>query len=253
MTTMTETAFRLESGPSPATDPQIVRAQRQREIVLGYRLLGSWGWGDDGAGHISGRDPERVDHFWLLRYGVAFKHARVEDLVLVAPDGSIADEGANIGAQINWAAYCIHAPIHDARPDVMCAIHTHTPYGTPFAANAAPLKMLSQESCAFFGRQGVFLGEELDVLDPAIGVRLASALGAGRLLVLSNHGLLTVGDTVAEAVGFFVMAERSAEVNVKVPNGRVISEAGAAKVHESVGRPSSGWHTFEWCVRSRLV
>jgi ribulose-5-phosphate 4-epimerase/fuculose-1-phosphate aldolase len=226
------------------------RQRRQAEVVAGYRIFGSFGWGDDGAGHISARDPERTDSFWLLRYGVPFARATVDDLVLVGPNGE-SDDGGD--ADINWAAFCIHAPIHRARPDVVSVVHTHTGYGTPFAAMARPIRAVSQEACAFHGNQAVFDGEELDVLDPAVGARLASALGPHRLLVLANHGLLTAAPTVAQAVGFFVLAERSAEVEVKAgATARVISDRGAEGVYASVGQPDSGEKIFWWLRRSRL-
>lgn len=231
------------------TDLAVIRRTRQEETVLGYRLFGSFGWGDDGAGHISARDPERTDHFWLLGYGIAFREATVADLVLIGPDGTVVEGDRDY----NPAAFTIHGPIHEARPDVACVAHTHTPYGTPFAAFAQPLRAMSQEACAFHDDQGLYEGEEVDVLDYAVGRKLASSLGTGRLLVLANHGLLTVGPTVAEAIGSFVMAERACEVQVKVPNGRVISDEAAAAAYASVGSRGNAWHVFQWCVRSRLT
>ena len=65
--------------------PDEIRAQRKREVALGYRILAAQRWGDLGDGHISARDPERTDCFWLLRYGVSYHAARVSDLVLVGP------------------------------------------------------------------------------------------------------------------------------------------------------------------------
>jgi ribulose-5-phosphate 4-epimerase/fuculose-1-phosphate aldolase len=242
--------FLHASGPADQNpDPVVERELRKRELVLGYRLFGSFGWGDDGAGHISARDPERPDHFWLLGYGIPFRYATLEHLVLIGPDGVVV-EGQR---DYNPAAYRIHMPIHEARPEVVCVVHTHTPYGTPFAALAQPLRAISQESCGFFHDQAVFEGEEVDVLTYDAGQRLAAAMGSAQLLILANHGLLTAGRTVAEAVGAFVLAERASEVHVKVPNGRVISDAAAAAANGSVGSRKNHWHTFYWCVRSRVA
>lgn len=233
-------------------DVTLERVRRQTEMIDGYHILASYGWGDDGAGHISARDPEHLESFWLLRYGVSFARATIDDLVLVGPDGA-ATHGSDDDVPINFAAFCIHAPIHRARPDVVSAVHTHTGYGTPFAALARPMRACSQEACAFYGDQGVFLGEELDVLDLAVGGRLAAALGPHRLLVLANHGLLTVGATVGQAIGFFLLAERAAEVEIKAgAAARVVSDQAAAKVYTSVGVPSHGDDVFAWLRRSRL-
>ena len=115
------------------------------------------------------------------------------------------------------------------------------------------MRATSQEACAFHGDQAVFDGEELDVVDVTVGARLAASLGPHRLLVMANHGLLTVGATVGQAVGFFVLAERAAEVEIKAGAGaRVVSDAAAASVRQSVGPAASGDDVFAWLCRSRL-
>ena len=226
------------------------RLRRQRDVVAGYRIFASYGWGDDGSGHISGRDPEHIESFWLLRSGVAFAQATVDDLVLVGPDGTVSSAGH---ATINPAAFCIHGPIHRARPYVVSVAHTHTGYGSPFAALVRPLRATSQEACAFHGDQAVFDGEELDVVDLDVGARLAACLGPHRLVVMANHGLLTVGASVGQAVGFFVLAERAAEVEIKAgAEARVVSDPAAAAVRRSVGSAASGDDVFAWLRRSRL-
>ena len=246
--TIENESFSLGSGPKLNTTPDAERLIRKQETALGYRIMASWGWGADGSGHITARDPELTDCFWLLKYGVPFGEATIDDLVLVNDVGEVV-EGSG---EINPAAFYIHAPIHSSRADVVGAIHTHTPYGTPFSARAAPLSMSSQEAVAFHGLQGVYDGEELNVTDLATGQRIADALGQGRLVIMANHGLLTVGASVASSIGFYLNAERAAEVCVKVPDGRVISSNSATQVHRSVGDEINGWHIFQWLVRSRV-
>ncbi|MCU1359665.1 MAG: ribulose phosphate epimerase [Ilumatobacteraceae bacterium] len=249
---MTSVADMTDVADRVMDDVATERLRRQNEVVAGYRIFASYGWGDDGSGHISARDPEHTESFWLLRYGVAFAKATVADLVLVGPDGDATSDGGH-DARINQAAFCIHAPIHRARPDVVSVAHTHTGYGTPFAAMARTIRATSQEACAFHGDQSVFEGEELDVIDVVVGGRLAAALGPSRLLVLANHGLLTVGATVGQAIGFFVLAERAAEVEIKAGSAaRVVSDASAAAVYRSLGEPSNGDTVFGWLRRTRL-
>ena len=240
--------FSLNSTPTPASDLEAERLTRKREAALGYRIMASWGWGADGSGHITARDPEHTDCFWLLAYGIPFDQATVNNLVLVNEQGEVIQGNG----EINPAAFYIHAPIHAHRPDVIGAIHAHTPYGTPYSALAEPLAMSSQEAAAFYQLQSVFHGEEVNVTDLATGQRIAEALGPGRLVVLANHGFLTVGSSVASAVGFYLNAESAAEVCIKAPLGREISPESAAKAHESVGPELHGWHVFQWLVRSRL-
>jgi ribulose-5-phosphate 4-epimerase/fuculose-1-phosphate aldolase len=91
----------MASAPPPDLSTEEVRRARKRQLALGYRILASQRWGDLGDGHISARDPERSDCFWLLRLGVSYHLATVADLVLVGPDGDVVEgEGA-----INRAAY----------------------------------------------------------------------------------------------------------------------------------------------------
>ena len=237
------------------------RELRKQQVAQGYRLFAAYGWGDDGAGHITARDPELADHMWLLAGGVAFRHATPEALVLVGPDGKIADGVGGVGYSggrerdqlgFNVTAYNIHHPIHVARPDVVCAVHTHTAYGTPLAALVEPLRMTSQEACGFYGDQAIYEGEDVDVQEVAGGERIAEALGPNRLIFLANHGMLTVGESVASALGFFYLAERAAEVQMKAPSARVISDESAAATYEGYGHESTGELVFDYLVKSRL-
>lgn len=240
----------LEIDPIVTGSPDEIRAQRKRHTALGYRILASYGWGDDGAGHITARDPERTDHFWVLRTGIAFGDATVHDLVLVEPGGEAVDGHASL--HYNTAAHHIHHPIHMARPDIVSACHTHTGYGTPLAARCEPLRMISQEACAFHDSNSVYEGDDLDVRDTAGGTRIAAALGGNKLVFLANHGMLTAGETVASAVGFFYLAERAAEVQVKSPTGRVVSDHAARLTAARVGSEDAGRLVFQNLVLSRV-
>ncbi|MEA3218181.1 MAG: hypothetical protein QOJ19_4337 [Acidimicrobiia bacterium] len=222
------------------------RAHRKRMCALGYRIFGTLGYGQMGDGHISARDPELTDHFWLLRYGVPFRYATVDELVLVAPDGTLAHGTGGI----NMAAYNIHHPIHAARPDVVSAAHCHSPYGTPFAAQARLFEPLSQESCMFVFDQALFDDEELAIMSTVGGERIARAIGGHQLCVLRNHGLLTAADTVEGAVARFVVAERVAEVHIKAgAAARPISEAGAKQTALEYENGNVPWHAFQFLVR----
>lgn len=229
-------------------DPADERLHRQRQCALAYRSFGAMRWGQLGDGHISVRDPEQTEAFWLLRYGVPFRQATVADLVLVGADGSVLEGDG----EINETAYYIHMPIHEARPDVVCVAHTHTPYGTPWTANVEPFRAISQEALSFVFNQAVFDGEELNVSDYPTGQRIAEAMGPNTLCFLRNHGLLTAGASVAEAVGFYVMAERVSEVHVKAPQAKAISDEAAKKLAEWAEKPSVAWQSFQFLVRTEI-
>jgi len=225
-------------------DPVELREHRKRRLALAYRVIGAMGWGSLGDGHVSARDPERPDCFWLARYGVPFRVMTTDDLVLVRPDGTI--EG---GGHINIAAYHIHAPLHEARPDVVSAAHCHTPYGTPFSAMVTKLAAISQEACAFYDDHEIFDDEEVSIASLDGGKRIAASLGGSRGVILRNHGLLTVGSTVDSAVGFFLLMERCAEVQVKARDAVAIGAESASRVHAEFDE-AAGWQVFQWAQRT---
>lgn len=226
------------------------REHRKRMAAIGYRIFGALRWGQLGDGHISARDPELTDHFWLLDWGVPFAAATVDRLVLVGPDGSVKDADGNPTGAVNTAGYNIHAPLLAARPDVVSAAHTHTQFGTPWSANVSPFRAISQESCSFVFDQALFDDEEVEVLSYDGGKRIGAALGPHKLVILRNHGLLTVGTTVEDAVGWFVAAERVAEVHVKAPDAKPISDAAAAVAAATISPEGVGWRHFQWLQRT---
>lgn len=233
-----------EAVPPTTDDLEELRLLRKWEVAIGYRIFAGHRWGLLGDGHISARDPILTDHFWVLGYGIPFHDATVHDLTLVGPDGRGAD-----GSEVNTAGYCIHHPILDSRPELVSAAHTHTGFGTPWSANVAPFQAISQEACAFVFDQSLFEGEDLEVLTTEVGYRIARAMGDTKLCILRNHGLLTGGGSPAEAVGWFVMAERVAEVHVKATAAKAISDAAAKEVASTLAVPDVGWRLFQWAAR----
>lgn len=244
----------LDREPS-LTDPAAERARRRSELVLGYRLFAALRYGDLGDGHISVRDPELTDHFWLLRYGVSFHAGTVEDTVLVGPDGEVRDlpELGARPAPINVTAYYIHHPIHAARPDVVSAAHVHTPWGTAFSTERRLLAPINQEATQFFENHALFDDEEVQVLSTDGGKRIAAALGDHRSIILANHGLLTTGVSVADAVGWLVTMERVAEVQLKARNPVELTPDAARIARDDLVTPELGWQTFQYLIRRHLA
>ena len=228
------------------TELNAARHHRKRRLALAYRVFGAKHWGDQGDGHISARDPEHSDHFWLARLGVPFGSVTADDLVLVAADGRVV-EGTG---DINISAYFIHAPIHEARPEVVSVAHTHTQYGTPWSATRQLLQPITQEACAFFGDHTLFDDEEVSIQSTDGGKRIAAALGETKAVILANHGLLTVGTSVDEAAGWFALMERVAEAHCKAPAAEPISAEMAERMGESLGAPDAGWFIFQWLLRT---
>ena len=134
----------------------------------------------------------------------------------------------------------------------MSAVHTHTGWGTSFSAEVRPILPISQESCLFFEDHALFDDEEVQVQSVEGGKRIAVALGACRAIVLRNHGLLTVGDGVDQAVGRFVHMERVAEVHMKAREAVAISPEAARYAKADLDRIDTGRVGF-WSLVGRHV
>jgi ribulose-5-phosphate 4-epimerase/fuculose-1-phosphate aldolase len=101
------------------------RLHRKQRLAAAFRLFAHFGYDEGVAGHITARDPERPDHFWVNPFGEPFGHMRVRDLVLINHRGEVVESDR----PVNGAAFAIHSQVHAARPDVVAAAHSHSMYG----------------------------------------------------------------------------------------------------------------------------
>lgn len=239
---MAELVHRPDEHPHP--DPAVERLARKQRLAAALRLFALFGFDEGGAGHITARDPEDTESFWVNPLGLYFGHMRVSDLIRVDARGDVV-EGQG---RVNKAAFAIHGAIHAARPDVVAAAHSHSLYGRAWSTLGRPVDPLSQDACAFYGDHAVFEDYTGVVLDPEEGKRIAHTLGGGKAVILRNHGLLTVGGTVDEAAWWFFALERSCQT-------QLLAEAAGTPVpvrHDmarltarQVGSPHAGWFSFQ--------
>jgi ribulose-5-phosphate 4-epimerase/fuculose-1-phosphate aldolase len=202
-------AFQLR-GDAPRATVEEERLHRKRRLAASYRIFADKGYDHGLAGHITARDPEFADRFWVAPIGPWFGHIRVSDLVLVDHDGNIlAGEGP-----INQAGFAIHSAIHKARPDVVAAAHSHSISGKAWSALGRLLDPITQDSCFFFENHVLFEDFSGIVLDTSEGERIAAALGDKRAAILQNHGILTVGRSVESAVASYVSFENACQTQL---------------------------------------
>src|SRR5256885_9406479 len=128
------------------------RQHRKERLAAAFRLFGKFGFEEGVAGHITARDPELTDHFWVNPFAMAFSHIRVSDLILVNDRGEVV-EGRH---PVNAAAFAIHSQVHDARPDVIAAAHAHSIYGKAWSSLERELDPITQDACAFYQDHTVF-------------------------------------------------------------------------------------------------
>jgi ribulose-5-phosphate 4-epimerase/fuculose-1-phosphate aldolase len=220
------------------------RLHRKQRLAAGFRLFGKFGFEEGVAGHITARDPEHLDHFWVNPFGTSFKHIRVSDLVRVNDKGEVVEgEGG-----VNTAAFAIHSAVHAARPDVVAAAHSHSIYGKSWSSLGRLLDPLTQDACAFFEDHALFDDYTGVVLDPEEGKRIAHALGERKAVILRNHGLLTAGHSVDEAVWWFVTMERTcqAQLLAEAAGTPVLIDADMARITRGqVGEHVSGYASFQ--------
>jgi ribulose-5-phosphate 4-epimerase/fuculose-1-phosphate aldolase len=236
-------------------DVEAERRHRKQRLAAAFRLFGHFGFDEGAAGHITARDPERLDHFWVNPLGMNFKLICVKDLLLVDERGEVVEGNW----PVNRAAFAIHSQVHAARPDVVAAAHAHSLYGKAWSSLRRPLDPLTQDACAFYGDHSVFDDYTGVVLDLEEGKRLAHALGDRKAVILSNHGLLTVGQTsVDEAAWWFITMERSCQAQLLAEAAGtpvLIDREQAEKTATQVGRPMVGWRQFQplydWIVAAQ--
>jgi ribulose-5-phosphate 4-epimerase/fuculose-1-phosphate aldolase len=219
------------------------RTVRKQELAAAFRVFGRFGFSEGVAGHITARDPENPEWFWVNPFGMSFRQIRVSDLILVDHDGNVV-QGKR---PVNRAAFVIHSQVHKARPDVIAAAHTHSLNGKAFSTLGIPLDPITQDACAFYLDHGLYADYTGVVNDIEEGKRIGVALGESKAVILKNHGLLTVGASVAEAAWYFLTMERSCQAQLLAMAAGTpthIDDATARAVRDQISGPLAGWFQF---------
>src|ERR671910_1278839 len=170
--------------------------QRRVDLAACYRLVAMFGWDDLVFTHISARVPGPEHHFLINPYGMMFEEITASSLVKVDLEGKIVMDSEY---KINPSGFVIHSAVHAAREDALCVMHLHTEYGIAVSAQEHGLLPISQQSLFVLASLGYHDYEGLALNDEE-KPRLVADLGKKTFLILRNHGLLTVGRTVADAV-----------------------------------------------------
>lgn len=247
MTKTTKDAVMNTKGGVPTinegTTPAEIRLHRKRMLVAAFRLFGKFGFDEGLAGHITVRDPERLDHFWVNPMGISFKQMKLSQLLLVNHQGDVV-EGEGF---LNGAAFAIHSQIHNTNPEITAAAHAHSLYGKAWASLGKTLDPITQDACAFYQDHVLFDDFSGVVLDTSEGERIAQTLGNHKAAILQNHGLLTVGKTVESAAWWFISMERCCEAQLLAQAAgtpKVINHDAAQSAYNVVGSELAGYFSF---------
>lgn len=221
------------------------RRHRKERLAAAFRVFARLGFAQGLAGHITARDPELTDHFWVNPFGLHFSRIRVSNLILVNRDGEVIQgEG-----KVSQAAFAIHSQIHEARPDVVAAAHAHSFYGKTWSSLGRLLEPITQDSCAFYQDHALFDDYQGVVLETSEGKRIAEALGDRKAIILRNHGILTVGHSVDEAAWWYIRLEDTCKAQLlaeAVGKPVIINHDIAQNLQQRAGTHKAGWGGFQY-------
>ncbi len=189
--------------------------QLRVDLAAAYRLVALYGWSDLVFTHISARVPGPEHHFLINPYGLMFDEITASSLVKVDQQ---CNKLHDTPFPVNPAGFTIHSCIHEAREDVGCVLHTHSRAGVAVSAQKCGVLPISQQSIfvvsslAYHDYEGVALRDDEKP-------RLVNDLGDRNFLMLRNHGLLTVGPTVADAFLAMYTFENTCRIQIDAQAG----------------------------------
>ncbi|MDW3685790.1 class II aldolase/adducin family protein [Cupriavidus sp. CV2] len=214
--------------------------QRVREdLAAAYRLVALYGMDDSIYTHISARVPGTEDRFLINPFGMLFRDITASSLVCIDLDGNIISGPP--GQDVNPAGFTIHSAVHAARHDAVCVLHTHTVAGVAVSSLACGLQPSNQWALQFHDRVSYHDFEGI-ALDHEERVRLVADLGPDkRALILRNHGLVTLGRSVAEAFILMHNLERACRVQVAIQSsGQLVNPVPPAICEKTARQYESG-------------
>jgi ribulose-5-phosphate 4-epimerase/fuculose-1-phosphate aldolase len=234
--------LRLPPRPAFATRAE-ERRDSQERLAAAFRLFWKLGYDEGVMGHISFRDPEYPDRFWMNPFGLSFGLIKVSDLLCIDLAGELieGDGFPHIGG------VPLHSAIYVDRPEVKAIAHTHSPEGKAFSTLRRLLEPISTEAAVFHGRHAIY-----DSYAHGEGAALAEAAANNRAVIMQSHGILTLGASVDEAAYLFVSLEKVCAEQLKAQaagGGLAIPEDSAVQIAERFG-PYSGWLNFQPAYQS---
>ena len=215
------------------------------DLAAAYRLVALYKWDDLVFTHITLRVPDAQDQFLINPYGLFFDEITASSLVKIDLQGKKVQESP---FEVNPAGFVIHSAIHAARHDARCVMHTHTLNGVAVSAQRAGLLPISQHSMFSLSSLGYH-----DFEGPALNddekPRLVADLGDKSSLILRNHGLLTVGETVADAFVAMYYLEASCAIQVRAQAGGELIPVPKEVLDQAVSRTRQGPRVWPGLLR----
>ncbi|MCS3470662.1 ribulose-5-phosphate 4-epimerase/fuculose-1-phosphate aldolase [Pseudomonas sp. JUb42] len=195
------------------------------DLAACYRLVALHGWTDLIFTHISARLPGDDHRFLINPYGMLFEEVTASSLIVVDQQGNKLNDSP---FNVNRAGFVIHSAIHAAREDAQCVLHTHTRAGIAVSAQKCGVLPISQQSTFVLASLGYHDYEGVAIRDEE-RVSLQADLGTANFLMLRNHGLLTVGRSIAEAFLAMYLFESTCQIQLSAQAGGELTH-----VHDAI-------------------
>ncbi|KAJ3529324.1 hypothetical protein NM208_g9812 [Fusarium decemcellulare] len=221
----------------------------KEHLACAFRVFAENGFDEGLSGHMSLRDPIDPKTFWINPYSMHFADITVSDLVRVTEDAEVVD-GIH---SVNAAGFAIHSEVHQAHPWINAVCHAHSTAGKAYSVFGKPLPPLMQDSLKFYGRQAILHEYGGPVLNTAEGKAIAGVINDDtNIVILRNHGLLSVGTTIDEACYWFCAFDKCCQSQLMIDAAspfhgapRPVEEEIAVESSRLIGARQRGWLHFQ--------
>lgn len=238
----------LVKRPQPFSPPDKERKLRKSYLVAACRNFALEGFNLGINGHVTVRDPEYHDRFWVNPIDISMRMLKSSDLVCVDSEGSVFSNNRPVTPSAIW----IHSEIYKRHDNLNAIIHLHSLYGRSFSALHLPIMPTSVESCIFYEDHALYSNYWALALNRdegrREGIELSKTLGNNKLLIESNHGLITVGETVSAATFRFLAAESVCQEQLllhSTGNYVKMTHEAALQTHHQIGSEYMCWLNYE--------
>jgi ribulose-5-phosphate 4-epimerase/fuculose-1-phosphate aldolase len=220
----------------------------KQQLIWAGKVLVAEGQDDFTRGHISFRLPDNPSLFFMKPHSLGLDEITMENILTIDLEGNVVAGGGRRHSEVY-----IHSEVLKLRPDLNCVIHTHPPYAVALSSTGRPMRCYSQPNALFYEALGVYTDTINLIRSHEMGAGVAKALGPHRAALLKNHGVVTAGATIAEAVIVAIMLENAAMVQmIAEAAGELAPEfprADIEKLKHDISRPDQFAVNFDYLVR----
>jgi len=206
--------------------------QARIDLAAAHRLAYMHGFSEGIFNHLTYSVPGRTDRYYQIPFGTHWSEVTASTFMEVGIDDGEVKHGTG---EVERSCYCIHAPIHNALPQARAVFHTHMPFASALTRLEDPrIKEIGQTEVGLMGKIAYDDQYTGPALEPEEGKRLASVIGDKTVLFMANHGVTTLGDTIADAYDRLYYVERAAQVQIYAMwTGQPLKQLPAAVVEKT--------------------